>query len=134
MLSLYLHLSSLNLCHLIFAVVLILFGLDCFINSVLAYFHILHVHCLIISLNWYFVIWGSKRSRYITHYLNIRIGNILLIIDCWWLAIGLYIYIYISKRILFPIQEKLFESIANFPIQEKLFESIANFNSSTQNE
>ena len=37
MLSLCLHLSSLSLCHLIFAVVVILFGLDCFINSALAY-------------------------------------------------------------------------------------------------
>ena len=36
MLSLCLHLSSLNLCHLISAVVVILFGLDCFINSVLS--------------------------------------------------------------------------------------------------
>ena len=34
MLSLCLHLSSLNLCHLISVVVVILFGLDCFINSV----------------------------------------------------------------------------------------------------
>ena len=36
MLSLCLHLSSLNLCHLISVVVVILFGLDCFINSVLS--------------------------------------------------------------------------------------------------
>ena len=36
MLSLCLHLSSLNLCHLISAVVVILFGLDCFINFVLS--------------------------------------------------------------------------------------------------
>ena len=42
----------LNLCHLISDVVVILFGLDCFINSVLAYVHIPHIHCLIISLNW----------------------------------------------------------------------------------
>ena len=49
MLSLCLHLSSFNLCHLISVVVVILFGLDCFINSVLVYFHIPHVHCLIIS-------------------------------------------------------------------------------------
>ena len=40
MLSLCLHLFSFNLCHLISTVVVILFGLDCFINSVLAYFHI----------------------------------------------------------------------------------------------
>ena len=32
--------------------VVIIFSLDCFINSVLAYFHIPHIHCLIISLNW----------------------------------------------------------------------------------
>ena len=36
MLSLYLHLSSLNFCHLISAVVVILFDLDYFINFVLA--------------------------------------------------------------------------------------------------
>ena len=44
MLSLYLHLFSLNLCLLIIAVVVINYGLDCFINFVLAYFHILHIH------------------------------------------------------------------------------------------
>ena len=44
MLSLCLRLSSLNLCHLIFVVIVILFGLNCFINSVLAYFHIPHIH------------------------------------------------------------------------------------------
>ena len=49
MLSLCLHLSSLNLCHLIAAVFVIIFSLDCFINSFLVYFHIPHVHCLIIS-------------------------------------------------------------------------------------
>ena len=32
--------------------VVIIFSLDCFINSVLAYFHISHIHCLIINLNW----------------------------------------------------------------------------------
>ena len=52
MLSLCLHLSSLNLCHLISVVVVILFGLDCFINSGLAYVHVPHIYCLIISLNW----------------------------------------------------------------------------------
>ena len=36
MLSLCLHLSSLNLCHLISVVVVDLFGLDWFINSVLS--------------------------------------------------------------------------------------------------
>ena len=35
-LSLYLHLSSLNLCHLISTADVILFGLDCFINFVLS--------------------------------------------------------------------------------------------------
>ena len=43
MLSLCLHLSSLNFCHLISAVVVILFGLDCFINSDLAYVHVPHI-------------------------------------------------------------------------------------------
>ena len=38
MLSLCFHLSSLNLCHLISAVVVILFGLDCYINSVFSLF------------------------------------------------------------------------------------------------
>ena len=45
------HLSSLNLYLLITTVVVINYGLECFIDSVLAYFHILHIHCLIISLN-----------------------------------------------------------------------------------
>ena len=39
MLSLCLHLSSLKLCHLISAMVVILFGLDYVISSVLAYLH-----------------------------------------------------------------------------------------------
>ena len=43
MLSLCLHLSSLNLCHLISAVVVILFGLDRFINLVLVYVHVPHI-------------------------------------------------------------------------------------------
>ena len=43
MLSLCLHLSSLNFCHIISAVVVILFGLDCFINSDLAYVHVPHI-------------------------------------------------------------------------------------------
>ena len=69
MLYLCLHLSSLNLYHLISAVVVILFGLDCFINSVLAYVHVPHIYCLIISLNRYFVNWGSKHSRmFYTHF------------------------------------------------------------------
>ena len=43
MLSLCLHLSSLYVCHLITVVVVIIFGLDCFINSVLAYIHVPHI-------------------------------------------------------------------------------------------
>ena len=62
MLSLCLHLSSLNFCLLITAVVVFNFDLDCFANSILAYFHIPHIHYLIISLCWYFVNWGSKSS------------------------------------------------------------------------
>ena len=46
-----LHLSSFYLCHLIIDVVVIIYGLDCFINSVLVYFHFPQIHCLIISLN-----------------------------------------------------------------------------------
>ena len=53
--------------------VVILFGLDCFYQFCFSLFHIPHIHCLIISLNWYFVIWGSKRLRYFTHYLNIQL-------------------------------------------------------------
>ena len=51
-LSLCLHLSSLNLCHLFSAVDVILFGLDCLSILYLAYVHILHINCLILSLNW----------------------------------------------------------------------------------
>ena len=43
MLSLCLHLSSLNLFLLITAVVVINYGLDCFTNFDLAYFHIPHI-------------------------------------------------------------------------------------------
>ena len=43
MLSLCLHLSSLNFCHIISAMVVILFGLDCFINFDLAYVHVPHI-------------------------------------------------------------------------------------------
>ena len=50
-LSLCLHLSSLNLCHLIFAVDVILFGLDCLSILLYAYVHILYIDCFIISLN-----------------------------------------------------------------------------------
>ena len=42
MLSLCLHLSSLNLCLLITVVVVINFGLNCFTNSILAYSHFAH--------------------------------------------------------------------------------------------
>ena len=47
-----LHLSSLNLCHLISAVEVILFGLDCLSILLYAYVNIPHINCLIISLNW----------------------------------------------------------------------------------
>ena len=50
-LSLCLHLSFLNLCHLISAVDVILFGLDCLSILLYAYIHIPHINCLIISLN-----------------------------------------------------------------------------------
>ena len=53
----------------------ILFGLDYVINSVLAYLHFLHVHCLLISLNRYFVIWGSKHSRVFYNILNIHLRD-----------------------------------------------------------
>ena len=83
MLSLCLHFSSLNLCYLISAVIVILFGLDCSINSVLTYFHIPHIHCLIISLNWYFVIWGTKRSKVFytlfEHSIGIRAGALAVV-------------------------------------------------------
>ena len=52
MLSLCLHLSSFNLCHLISAMDVILFGLDCLSILLYAYVHISHINCLIISLNW----------------------------------------------------------------------------------
>ena len=51
-LSLYLHLSSLNLCHLISDVDVILFGLDCLSILLYADVHIPHINFLIISLNW----------------------------------------------------------------------------------
>ena len=83
MLSLSLHLCSFNICLLIIAVVVINYGLDCFINSVLAYFHISHIHCLIISLNWYFVIWGTKRSKVFytlfEHSIGIRAGALAVV-------------------------------------------------------
>ena len=82
MLSLCLHLSSLNLCHLISTVDVILSGLDYVINSALAYLHFPHVHCLLISLIWLFVFWGSKRSRvFYTHFehsFGIRVGTLIV--------------------------------------------------------
>ena len=64
-----LHLSFLNLYHLISTVNVILFGLDCLSILLYSYVHIPHINCLIISLNWYFVNWGSKRSRaFYTHF------------------------------------------------------------------
>ena len=50
-LSLCLHLSSLNLCYLISVVNVILFGLDCLSILLYAYVHIPHINCLVISLN-----------------------------------------------------------------------------------
>ena len=51
-LSLCLHLSSLNLCHLIFAVDVILFGLDFLSILCKACIHIPQINCLTLSLNW----------------------------------------------------------------------------------
>ena len=70
MLSLCFHLSSLNLCHLISVVVVILFGLNCFINSVLS-LSSYSAHTLLDN-KLELVIWGSKCSRCFTHYLNIQ--------------------------------------------------------------
>ena len=68
-LSLCLHLSSLNLCHLISVVDVILFGLDCLSILLYVYVYIPHINCLIISLNRQFVNWGFKRSRvFYTHF------------------------------------------------------------------
>ena len=83
MLSLCLHLSSLNLCHLISAIDVILFGLDCLSILLYAYVHISHINCLIISLNWYFVNWGSKCSRvFYTHFehsIGIKAGALVVV-------------------------------------------------------
>ena len=73
MLSLCLHLSFLNLCHLISAVDVILFGLDCLSILCLAYVHVPYIYCLIISLNWYFVNWGLNIQGCFTHILNIQL-------------------------------------------------------------
>ena len=73
MFSLYLHLSALNLCNLISVVVVILFVLDCFINSMLSLCsfsaHTLFdnkIELVICNL-------GSKHSRCFTHYLSIQL-------------------------------------------------------------
>ena len=43
-----------------------------FINSILAYVHVLHIYCLIISLNWYFCeLGGLNVQRCFTQILNI---------------------------------------------------------------
>ena len=52
MLSLYLHLSSLNLCLLFSVVDVILIGLDCLPILFIACVHFPHTLCLIYSLNW----------------------------------------------------------------------------------
>ena len=67
MLSLCLHLSSLNLCHLISAVVVILFSLDCFIISVLAYDHIPHIHCFDNKLELVFYNFGGLNVQSVLH-------------------------------------------------------------------
>ena len=50
-LSLCLHLSSLYLYHLIIAVIVIIYGLDCLSIRLLAYVHVPHIYCLTLSLN-----------------------------------------------------------------------------------
>ena len=50
-LSVYLHLPFLYLCLIFIAVVVFIFGLDCLSILCLAYVHISHINCLIISLN-----------------------------------------------------------------------------------
>ena len=74
MLSMCLHLSSLNLYLLITTVVMVNFGLDCFTNFVLAYIHIPHIYCLFISLCWLFLNWGSKRSLVFCTLIELSIG------------------------------------------------------------
>ena len=76
MLFLYLHLSSLNLCLLITTVVVINFGLDCFINSVLVYFsysaHTLFNNKLGLVISYLRV----NVHRCFTRYLNIHVVTI----------------------------------------------------------
>ena len=75
MLSLCLHLTSLNLFHLISDMDVILFGLDCLSILLYAYVHISYINCLIISLNWQFVNWGSKRSRVFCIHFELSVGD-----------------------------------------------------------
>ena len=42
--------------------IVINYGLECVTGLGLAYIHISHIYCLIISLYWLFVNWESKRS------------------------------------------------------------------------
>ena len=53
--------------------VVIIYGLDCFINSILAYGHVPHIYCLIKSLNWYFVNWGLNVEGCFRLILNIQL-------------------------------------------------------------
>ena len=39
----------------------------------LAYIHILHINCLTLSLHWYFVNWGSNRSRVFCTHIELSI-------------------------------------------------------------
>ena len=50
-LSVCLHLPSLDFCHLFSVVDVFIFGLDCLSILCLAYVHVPHINCLIISLN-----------------------------------------------------------------------------------
>ena len=73
----------LNLFHLISAVDVILIGLDYLSILYLAYVYIPHINCLTLSLNWYFVNWGSNRSRvFCTHIelsIGIKAGSLILV-------------------------------------------------------
>ena len=62
-LSLGLHLPSLNLCLLFSAMDVILIGLDCLPILFITCVHFPHTSCLSYSLNWLFCTWRSKRSR-----------------------------------------------------------------------
>ena len=52
----------------------ILIGLDCLSILFLAYVHIPHINCLTLSLNRYFVNWGSNRSRVFCTHIELSIG------------------------------------------------------------